>query len=52
MTSKTIIAGLVAITIVTTLMTGNMTYAASNAQGQPFQELDKRITTIEENNRQ
>lgn len=48
MTSKTIIAGLVALAFVAgSLMTGSMAYAASNAQGQPFLELKAALDGIQ-----
>lgn len=47
--TKGIWAVLVAIAFVAgTITTGTMAYAASNAQGQPFEELDTRVTDLEE----
>ena len=51
MNNKTITIGLAALAFVTgSIMTMSGAYAAT--QGQPFQELDKRITALEENSPQ
>ncbi|HET6516652.1 MAG TPA: hypothetical protein VFG25_00285, partial [Nitrosopumilaceae archaeon] len=47
--NKGIWAGLVAIAFVAgSITTGTMAYAASNAQGQPFQQLEQKITQLQD----